>query len=63
MENGCNLIEVRVPQTNEQMPHMNSKRAFLVRGGIGDIRWYEYGNIAFCQRCLAGCDRLATDLL
>jgi hypothetical protein len=64
IENGYDLIEVRVTRANERMPHMNSKRAFLVRGGIGDIRrYYEHRNVAFCQGCLAGCDRLAAELL
>jgi hypothetical protein len=56
--------EVRLTRVNERMPHMNSKPAFLVRGGIGDIRrYYEHRNVAFCQRCLAGCDRFAAGLL
>src|SRR6266849_5029583 len=57
VENGRDLIEVRVTRANERTPRMNSIRHFVVRGGIGDVRRLdENGDTAFRQGCLAGCD-------
>ena len=64
VENGCDLIEVRVTRANERTPRMNSIRGFLVRGSIGDVRRHdEHGDAAFRQRRLAGRDCLAPGLL
>ena len=64
VENGRDLVEVRVARANERTPRMNGIRAFVVRGGIGDVRRHdEHGDAAFRQRCLAGRDGLAPGLL
>ena len=64
VENGCDLIEVRVTRANERTPRMNGIRGFLVRGGIGDVRRDdEHGDTAFRQGGLAGRDGLAAGLL
>ena len=64
VENGRDLVEVRVARANERARRMNGIGQFVVRGGVGDVhRHDEHGDAPSRQRCLASRDGLAAGLL
>ncbi len=63
VQNGCDLVEVRIARANERPSRMNGVRQFIVRVGIGDVRRHDqHGDTAFGKSCLTGCNCLATGL-
>jgi hypothetical protein len=63
VENGRDLVEVRVAWANERSSRMNSIREFVVRGRVGDIdRHNEDGDAPSRQRCLTSRDSLTAGL-
>jgi hypothetical protein len=41
VQNGCDLVEVRVIRSNAGTPRMNSIGRFVMRGGVGNVRRYD----------------------